>query len=257
MEFQQRLYELRKQSGLSQEGLADLLGVSRQAVQKWEAGTSRPDLDNLAALARYFNVSLDYLVTGQVASPSPSQPSTTIVNNYYTTFRYEYKSKRTLFGLPLIHIRLGDRGVGVARGVIAIGNYAVGIFSLGGFSLGVFSVGGLSLGLLFSLAGLAVGGLAIGGCAIGLLAFGGCAVGLFAMGGGAFGVYAAGGGAVASEIAIGGSAHAPLAIGREVQGILTFGPGSDPEAMAAAIRSAASGVPRFLQNLLSFLAQNW
>ena len=114
MEFQQRLYELRKQSGLSQEGLADLLGVSRQAVQKWEAGTSRPDLDNLAALARYFNVSLDYLVTGQVASPSPSQPSTTIVNNYYTTFRYEYKSKRTLFGLPLIHIRLGDRGVGVA-----------------------------------------------------------------------------------------------------------------------------------------------
>ena len=47
MEFQQRLYELRKQSGLSQEGLADLLGVSRQAVQKWEAGTSRPDLDNL------------------------------------------------------------------------------------------------------------------------------------------------------------------------------------------------------------------
>ncbi len=242
MEFQQRLYELRKQSGLSQEGLADLLGVSRQAVQKWEAGTSRPDLDNLAALAQYFNVSLDYLVTGQAAPPSPSQPSTTIVNNYYTTFRYEYRSRRTLFGLPLVHIRLGDRGVGV---------------SLGGFSLGVFSVGGLSLGLLFSLAGLAVGGLAIGGCAIGLLAFGGGAVGLFAMGGGAFGVYAAGGGAIASEIAIGGSAHAPLAIGREVQGALTFGPGSDPEVMAAAIRAAASGAPQFLQKLLIFLAQNW
>lgn len=64
MEFQQRLYELRKQSGLSQEGLASLLGVTRQAVQKWESGSSRPDMDNLAALARYFNVSLDYLVTG-------------------------------------------------------------------------------------------------------------------------------------------------------------------------------------------------
>ena len=141
MEFQQRLYELRKQSGLSQEGLADLLGVSRQAVQKWEAGTSRPDLDNLAALGRYFNVSLDYLVTGQEAQVSPSQGvTTTIVNNYYTPFHYEYKSKRTLFGLPLVHIRLGHRGVGVARGILAIGNVAVGVFTLGGFSFGLFDL---------------------------------------------------------------------------------------------------------------------
>ena len=40
MEFQQRLYELRKKTGLSQEGLAELLGVSRQAGQKWETGGS-------------------------------------------------------------------------------------------------------------------------------------------------------------------------------------------------------------------------
>ena len=71
MEFQQRLYDLRKKAGLSQEGLADLLGVTRQAVQKWEAGASRPDMDNLAALARYFNVTLDYLVTGQ-EPPAPA-----------------------------------------------------------------------------------------------------------------------------------------------------------------------------------------
>ncbi len=82
MEFQQRLYELRKQSGLSQEGLASLLGVTRQAVQKWESGSSRPDMDNLAALARYFNVSLDYLVTGRSAPhrlrrPRPSSTTTT------------------------------------------------------------------------------------------------------------------------------------------------------------------------------------
>ena len=79
MDFQQRLYEMRKQSSLSQEGLASLLGVTRQAVQKWESGSSRPDMDNLAALARYFNVSLDYLVTGQerTAPPRPSSTTTT------------------------------------------------------------------------------------------------------------------------------------------------------------------------------------
>ena len=247
MEFQQRLYDLRKKAGLSQEGLADLLGVTRQAVQKWEAGTSRPDMDNLAALARYFNVK---------EPPAPAA-QTTIVNNYYQRWRYEYKSQRTLFGLPLVHIRLGDRGTGLAKGVFAVGNYAVGIFTFGGISLGLVSIGGLSFGLLFALGGWAMGALAIGGLATGLLAIGGAAVGLFAMGGGAFGVYAAGGGAIASEIAIGGSAHAPLAIGRIAEGALTFAPGSDPAQIAEAIRQAASGAPRFLQNLLIFLAQNW
>ena len=255
MEFQQRLYELRKKAGLSQEGLADLLGVTRQAVQKWEAGAARPDMDNLTALARYFNVTLDYLVTGR-EPPAPAA-QTTIVNHYYQQWRYEYKSRRTLFGLPLVHIRLGDRGVGMARGIFAVGNYALGVVTLGGFSFGLVSVGGLSFGLLFALGGWAVGGLAVGGFAVGLIALGGGAVGLFAMGGGAIGVYAAGGGAIASEIAIGGSAHAPLAIGRAAEGALTFAPGGDPAAIAAAIRAAAAGAPRWLQNLLIFLAQTW
>ena len=130
MDFQQRLYEMRKQSSLSQEGLASLLGVTRQAVQKWESGSSRPDMDNLAALARYFNVSLDYLVTGQERT-APPPAATTIIHNHYSRWHYEYKSSRTLFGLPLIHIRLGERGLCTARGIIAIGNCAVGALSIG------------------------------------------------------------------------------------------------------------------------------
>ena len=56
MEFRERLYQLRKGRGISQEELANAVGVSRQAVQKWEAGASTPDLNNLSALAGYFSV---------------------------------------------------------------------------------------------------------------------------------------------------------------------------------------------------------
>ena len=246
MEFQNRLYELRKKAGLSQEGLADLLGVTRQAVQKWEAGSSRPDMDNLAALARYFNVTLDYLVTGREPEPYAQEVPTTIINhNYYPRWHYEYKSQRTLFGLPLVHVRLGDRGFGVAKG----------IFALGGISLGLFSLGGVSLGLLLALGGMSVGGIAIGACAVGLAALGGGAIGLLSVGGGSFGAYAVGGGAVGTQIAIGGSASAPLAIGSQAaSGALTFGPGADPAAVTAAIRQAAAAAPVWLQDLLISLA---
>lgn len=57
-----RLYELRKQHGYSQDELAEMLNVSRQAVSKWERSESSPDTDNLIALARLYNVSLDELL---------------------------------------------------------------------------------------------------------------------------------------------------------------------------------------------------
>lgn len=57
-----RLYELRKQHRYSQDELADMLNVSRQAVSKWERSESSPDTDNLIALAKLYNVSLDELL---------------------------------------------------------------------------------------------------------------------------------------------------------------------------------------------------
>lgn len=56
------LQELRKKNGLSQEELADKLGVSRQAVSKWERGEALPDIENLIAIAKLYGVSLDDLV---------------------------------------------------------------------------------------------------------------------------------------------------------------------------------------------------
>ncbi|AEB07458.1 helix-turn-helix domain protein [Coriobacterium glomerans PW2] len=58
----QRLAELRRTKGYSQEELAQRLGLSRQAISKWERAESSPDTDNLIALARLYSVSLDELV---------------------------------------------------------------------------------------------------------------------------------------------------------------------------------------------------
>ena len=62
MEFNNKLYELRKQKGLSQEELASKLNVSRQTVSKWEIGDSTPDMEKLIAISDLFNISLDELV---------------------------------------------------------------------------------------------------------------------------------------------------------------------------------------------------
>lgn len=69
-ELGQRLQQLRKAKGLSQEELADRVGVSRQAVSKWESGQSAPDLDRLLALRTQLDTSADYLLTGQAAAHS-------------------------------------------------------------------------------------------------------------------------------------------------------------------------------------------
>ena len=65
IETANRLYELRKQQGLSQEELAEKLGVSRQAVSKWERSEASPDTDNLIALAKIYGLSLDELIYGK------------------------------------------------------------------------------------------------------------------------------------------------------------------------------------------------
>lgn len=64
-----RLVELRKNAGYSQEELADTIGVSRQAVSKWERCESSPDTDNLIELARLYKVSLDELINGTDLPP--------------------------------------------------------------------------------------------------------------------------------------------------------------------------------------------
>lgn len=65
MEFHNKLYQLRKQKGLSQEELANRLNVSRQTISKWEVGDSTPDMEKLVAISDLFEISLDKLVKGE------------------------------------------------------------------------------------------------------------------------------------------------------------------------------------------------
>lgn len=65
IETANRLYQYRKQMGLSQEELAEKIGVSRQAVSKWERAEASPDTDNLIELANIYGLSLDELLKGK------------------------------------------------------------------------------------------------------------------------------------------------------------------------------------------------
>ena len=65
MEFYEKLQELRKQKGLTQEELAEALYVSRTAISKWESGRGYPNIDSLKGIASYFSVTIDDLLSGE------------------------------------------------------------------------------------------------------------------------------------------------------------------------------------------------
>lgn len=65
MEFNDKLQQLRKQKGLTQEELAEMLYVSRTAISKWESGRGYPSIDSLKAISRLFSVSVDDLLSGE------------------------------------------------------------------------------------------------------------------------------------------------------------------------------------------------
>lgn len=204
--------EARRKKGYTQEALAETLGVTRQAVSRWESGSAYPETENLVRLAKLLDLDLNYLLKGeQSETPSESNAERDNVRIMFPLpfgmYRYEYKSKRTLFGLPLVHINVGY-GVYRAKGVIAIGNIATGIVSIGIIAVGLLSIGILAAGALaigMLAAGLFSGGpIALGLIAAGAIAVGGMTFGAISVGGFAFGALSIGGYVAVGEHAYGG-----------------------------------------------------
>lgn len=76
MHLAEKILQCRKKAGLSQEALAERIGVSRQAVSKWETGEAMPELSTVVALAKEFGVTTDWLLSDEEEIPAAETPKT-------------------------------------------------------------------------------------------------------------------------------------------------------------------------------------
>lgn len=232
MTLGEKLAKVRKEKNITQEQLADYLGVSRQSISKWESDIAYPETDKLIRMSELFDCSLDYLLKESVTekandTETPDGAKTTVISplgirafKIFNLFDYEYKSKRTLFGVPLVHVNMSaDK---TAKGIIAVGFKSVGVISIGMLSLGILSLGMLSLGLLglgmfgvgiFGFGAFALGLFSGGAISVGVISFGAISIGVTSCGAVSIGQFAVGAVAKGHYFAFGDNATAMVALG--------------------------------------------
>ena len=214
MTFGEKLSAMRKENHYTQEQLAEILGVSRQAVGKWEGDRAYPETEKLIRISELFGCSLDELLKDGTSEKGtvPAEEARFVFSKRIR----ERKSEKNLWGMPLWHIGRNARGVvalGVnARGIVAVGIKARGVVSLGLLSFGVISLGLLSLGLL-AFGMLALGIFAAGSISVGILSAGAVSFGIVSLGAVAVGDFSVGALAVGKYFALGDHATAMIALG--------------------------------------------
>ncbi|MBO5415371.1 MAG: helix-turn-helix transcriptional regulator [Clostridia bacterium] len=220
MTLGEKLSKLRKENNYTQEQLAEILGVSRQSISKWESDIVYPETDKLIKMGKLFECSMDYLLNDDITEKQGTQPAEK--ESFWDMLKgqfHERKSEKMIFGMPFYHIGKNAHGffaIGVrARGVFSVGFLSRGIFSMGLLSLGVISLGVLSLGLI-SIGAFSLGLLAVGSIALGLFAAGAVSVGLISFGALSVGCFSTGALAVGKYAAVGDHAHGMIAIGKTV-----------------------------------------
>ncbi len=257
-----RLARLRRSQNITQEELAERLGISRQAVSKWESDLAYPETDKLLLLSRLYGCTVDYLLTGEQTCTEKTPPTSATPDEWTRLGEawscrpryFEYKSRKTVGSLPLVHINigLGRKAKGViaigmaAKGVVSLGLASVGVLSIGLCSVGLLSLGVCSLGLLLAVGSIAVGAVSIGAIAVGLLAIGALSVGLFSVGVLAVGHY----------MAIGDYAYGMFAWGNTVaQGQILSMPSVTPQAFSDRLPEINAFIDKYIPAFLQWIAR--
>ncbi|MDE7164145.1 MAG: helix-turn-helix domain-containing protein [Clostridiales bacterium] len=278
MTLGEKLARARKEKNITQEQLADKLGVSRQSISKWESDITYPETDKLIRMSELFDCSLDYLlkdsVTEKENKPQASYvPEVAIAHHgFYLSkiFNYEYKSKRTVRGIPLVHINF-VRGK-TAKGIVAIGFKSIGVVSIGLLSLGLLSFGLLALGFLglgilgigfFGFGSFALGFFSGGAISIGIISFGAISIGVMSCGAISIGQFAVGALAKGHYFAFGDNATAMVAIGAtkadgtlytHFTGIQNDFSGYDASTVFAILKEAVPSALKWLMNMALSIA---
>ncbi len=243
-----KLSKLRKENNITQEQLAEMLGVSRQSVSKWESDIAFPETEKLIRLSDIYNCTLDYLLKENSAETEPALSPVDAHSDGLTihiglgSFIFDKKSAKTLFGLPLWHICTDPKKT--AKGIFALGFRAKGIVSAGFLSMGVISFGMLSLGAL-ALGMASLGIVAAGAFSAGIIAFGAICFGLLSVGAVAIGEFSVGALARGHYFALGDDAKAMVAVGKSFAdgSVYKFLGESNPAVLHHALRKLGEIVP--------------
>ncbi len=220
----EKISKLRKENNYTQEQLADILGVSRQSISKWESDVTYPETDKLIKMGKLFDCSMDYLLKDDCADKSGIKEDThssvdSFIENVSTALKRqmrERKSEKTVCGMPLYHIAKNAHGffaIGLnAKGVFAIGLKAQGIVTLGLLSIGLLSFGLLGIGLI-GVGAFALGIMSVGSISLGLFSVGAISIGIISIGALSIGEFSTGALAIGKYFAIGDNARAMIAVG--------------------------------------------
>ena len=156
MTFSEKLTGLRRKSGMSQEQLADRLGVTRQSVSKWEGGTAMPELVKLISLSELFGVSVDYLVKDWMEEPDNPCGGSGEISSKQADRLEKKVDELTNYVMGMLSLGI------VAGGLAAFGVAALGYLALGVSAVGVYAGGVAAIAAKIAVAVSAVAPTAVG-----------------------------------------------------------------------------------------------
>ena len=125
MNVADRIQNLRRAKGISQEELADKIGVSRQSVSKWESEQSIPDIDKVIVMSEYFEVTTDYILKGIENGPQPAEK--TVNANIFVMVGTAFNFMGLIVGCAVWHEEQSPMALAIAGIFMALGCMVFGI----------------------------------------------------------------------------------------------------------------------------------